>query len=301
MLKRRQEAELARLGRGAAVPKADAPAWPRPARAPKEAPAATLHTAAVRAEEAAAWERSQRALQAKSLLYDRLQRGELEVEAYVSGEAGGGGTKDWIAQRAQDRVLVDFDRKGWDGERGEYVGVAPCDAAAGAPADPFRFIDSLFKGPEARAELVEYVDEFGRTRWIRPEEQARLEEEREETRRLLVQHHAQSGALAEGGDAPAAAVHYEADGEIRTKGIGFFRFSRDEQDRARQMDALDALRRATVEGRTRALLARERRRLMVESRLARVQDRRRRYNLDGRALPSPHGQQQTASPPPHPT
>src|SRR5690606_30282965 len=104
----------------------------------------------------------------KTRLYEQIQRGEVD-SATIDPKGGS--------------ILVDFDRKGWDEETREYVGIPDCLH----PSDPFTFLANLYGVVEAGGELVEFVDEFGRTRWVNLREKARLEAEREETEQLLRQ------------------------------------------------------------------------------------------------------------------
>ncbi|PJF19354.1 hypothetical protein PSACC_00879 [Paramicrosporidium saccamoebae] len=176
-----------------------------------------------------------------------------------------------ISTEAQrEAILVNFDKKGWDEKKQEYVGIVE----NLKPEDPFEFLAKLYNVPKPET-LIEYVDEFGRTRLIGPGEKARRDAEQEETRQLLLKFD-----QGEHFDEPAQPLHYEADREIRNKGVGFFLFSKDEQERQRQMRALDELRNNTVEQRKKALIGKEQKRLRAQSRMALIQARRKKYETN---------------------
>lgn len=65
---------------------------------------------------------------------------------------------------------------------------------------------------------------------------------------------------------PPPAVHYDASSEVRSKGVGFYAFSRDEEMRKREMDGLEGLRDATERERREREERAERRRVAVEER-----------------------------------
>lgn len=197
--------------------------------------------------------KSRAALEAKSHLYERLQANELSVAASEEGSS----------------YLVDFDRKGWDPVKQEIID--PPTDGPDAAEDPINFICKLWSLKSAHElhdderELVEYTDEFGRTRKIRASEKAKFDAEREETIRLL------DNLFNDQGLEPK---HYDPNWEVRDKGVGFFAFSSDSHDRQRQLQALKELRQNTVESRARAVIAREERRLRREERRMRLQERK---------------------------
>lgn len=165
------------------------------------------------------------------------------------------------AQVRDANLLVDFDRK-W-AETGQESGFISSDEESDAADDK---------------ELVEYEDEFGRQR-----QGTRAEARREERRRAAQAHAAetlqdfsarpapppqlirgdviQSAAfnpdalitaqmedLARRRDrslTPPPDSHYDANSEIRSKGVGFYAFSREEGERRREMEALERQRQET--------------------------------------------------------
>jgi len=83
-------------------------------------------------------------------------------------------------------------------------------------------------------------------------------------------------------------VHYNADEEIRTKGVGFFKFARDEEERQAQLRALNELRQQTDAQRARAAKLREQRqsRLSTRQELARKKLAQAKSNVAVRGRPA---------------
>ena len=195
-------------------------------------------------------QRSKRKLEEKARIYASMKRGD-----YVPP------TGSTTAQVRDANLLVDFDRK-W-AETGQSSG----------------FISSDEESDSAEGnELVEYEDEFGRQR------QGTRAEANRELRRRAAQAHAaetleelsarpapppqlirgdviQSAAfnpdaqiaaqmeeLARRRDrslTPPPASHYDANSEIRSKGVGFYAFSREEGERKRELEELERQRQET--------------------------------------------------------
>jgi len=247
VLKKKREAEQARESQRSA----SAPCTARQAKQSKKNTTPHVERLAITYNESEEFAKSQAALEGKSRIYDQLQRGEAFMD-----------------DMQREMYMVDFDRKGWDEEKQQL------DIPTEKNHDPLEFLKGLWNVDEEETlemkdeELVEYIDEFGRSRMIRPSEKAQLDAERAETQNILLgllddlQH--QEGELA----------HYDAAWEIRDKGIGFFAFSRTEEDRQRQMQALRELRKRTVEERTLAMLAKEQRLLEREHKRIRLEERR---------------------------
>ncbi|KAK9371068.1 hypothetical protein V1509DRAFT_651265 [Lipomyces kononenkoae] len=107
-------------------------------------------------------------------------------------------------------------------------------------------------------ELVEYTDEFGRSRMVPKYLLAKMSDT-DATSQVpqnliygdVIQYNAFRGdeeamrAILERDDTQDLTVHYDASQEIRTKGVGFYNFSRDENERNREMDALKNMREET--------------------------------------------------------
>lgn len=196
-------------------------------------------------DDAAARLHARRRMESKARLYAAMQRGD-----YVGREIG----------------LVDFDRK-WAEKK---------DTTPGATVDSYSSDSDSDSDPNIDTEIIEYEDEFGRLRRgtradkVRHErrlargEASAVELERmsarpREPQNLIVGDAVQAEAFVSRDDeamealarkrdrsaSPPPAEHYRADKEIRTKGVGFYAFSRDEATREAEMAALEAERART--------------------------------------------------------
>lgn len=68
--------------------------------------------------------------------------------------------------------------------------------------------------------------------------------------------------------------HYEADREIRTKGVGFYRFSQDEQERQDQLDKLNKIRKETENARKSAVSSASKRKQMLAQNAEKIRARK---------------------------
>ncbi|KAF7566329.1 DUF4078 domain containing protein [Pyrenophora tritici-repentis] len=187
-------------------------------------------TAKEKDEDEVAWKRTKRRMEEKARLYDALKRGDVED--------------------LDDKYGVDFDRK-WaeKQEKGE---------AESAPSSESEASEE--------EELVEYTDEFGRTR-----KGTRAEAAREERRKrtlaadepdrftarpsmpsniiygdavqtqafnpdeTIAQQMADLAAKRDKELTPPPELHFDGKAEVRQRGMGFFNFSKDEEERKEQM------------------------------------------------------------------
>lgn len=193
---------------------------------------------------------SREALEAKSRLYRRLESGKL-MESDLN-----------VAQR--ENLLVDFAWKGWNPETEDF----DFDDNYSSDSDEFeskrplkmnQVAELLEKEEQEEDKWIEYEDEFGRTRVAKLSELRQIQKERQE-----VESHRISSSTA----------HYDGDAEIRNKGVGFYQFARNEEERQGQMRELRKLREETVEKRMKNLILKEQRRLKLESRLNRYKVRK---------------------------
>lgn len=147
---------------------------------------------------------------------------------------------------------------------------------------------------------VEYEDEFGRTRIVRRSElpqRSPLPEpysDEEEEGGYSMQRPGYDGS----GDR-SDMNHYEADREIRTKGVGFYKFSRDEQDRQDQINKLNQLRQETENARISASSASEKRKQMLAKNAEKIRARKAALQAKKhhQLKPEQISQQQTANAP----
>ncbi|OAP63352.1 hypothetical protein AYL99_02579 [Fonsecaea erecta] len=225
--------------------------------------------------------RSKRKMQDKVRLYNAMKRGE-----YI-------GKEDY-----DNRGLVDFDRK-WAEDQAKGQG----DSDSSDSDD----------GSAGEEEMVEYLDEFGRLRKgtkaqaAREERRKRMqanaaeEEERLSARPSMpsnvlygdtIQHQAfnpdqaiadRMAEIAKKRDksaTPPPETHYDASAEIRTKGTGFYTFSKDAEERKREMDALEKERLETERVRKEQDEKKEQRKKEIEERRKLIAAQRAKAQAD---------------------
>lgn len=202
---------------------------------------------------------------------------------------------DYVPKENEAAPLVDFDRKWAEGEeerKEDYATSSDDDA-------------------DDSGEMVEYEDEFGRVRQVTKAERDRLERRArrgllgaEELERMSARPSAPSNLIY--GDAvqsmafnpedpekmeelarkrdrsatPPPDQHYDADWEIRTKGTGFYKFSKDEETRTAEMEGLAEERRKTEEQRRTREDQKEARRREIEKRREDMAARRAKKQAD---------------------
>ncbi|XDG05766.1 hypothetical protein ABKA04_005381 [Annulohypoxylon sp. FPYF3050] len=227
--------------------------------------------------------RARRKMEEKARLYAAMKRG------------------DYIAKEGETAPLVDFDRK-WaekhpedDPDKADY-------SSSGTDDSDDDSDDVAAVG--GKEELIEYKDEFGRTRRATRAEIQRLQRRRARielgTRELeamsakplsapqnliygdVIQAaafapeeatYAKMEDLAAKRDkepTPPPDTHFDGAAEIRTKGVGFYQFSKDEADRRREMEGLERERGNTERVRKEREEAREKRRREIEERRERI-------------------------------
>lgn len=235
-----------------------------------------LKDAAGTEEEAQELARARRNMKNKARLYAALKRG------------------DYVPQGNEAEPLVDFDGK-W-AEKGE-----------GAPSAS----DSSSDDDEGDKEVIEWDDEFGRRRRGTRAEKEKME--RSARRALLgaqelellsarpsapskliygdaIQSMAfnpeapeQMEALARKRDrsaTPPPPTHYDPDKEIRDRGVGFFKFSKDEAERMEQMRSLQEMREQTVRAHKARDDQKQARKREMEQRRKEMEARRARHQAD---------------------
>jgi hypothetical protein len=200
----------------------------------------TLTTRDIGMVDASVLHRSKKKLEAKAKIYNRMKRGEHNEE---------------------DDGLIDFDRK-WAEKQAE--------GDLGTSSDS--------EGDEDDGAIVDFEDEYGRTKRGTKAEAERMERRKrnqllgaEELDRMSARPAMPSNliygdtvqVMAFNPDEPITTKmnelarkrdrsltppdmkHYEADKEIRTKGVGFYSFSKDESLRGEEMQALERERLET--------------------------------------------------------
>ncbi|KAK5652729.1 hypothetical protein OQA88_9582 [Cercophora sp. LCS_1] len=222
-------------------------------------------------DEKATLAHARRKMEAKARLYASMQRGD-----YVGRE----------------NSLVDFDRKWAEAQDQTHP-----DLHSSSSDEDSDNVDT---------EIVEWEDEFGRLRGGTRAEKIRYERhiargqasaaelERMSARpkapeNLIVGDTVQAEAFVARDEAamealarkrdrsatPPEAEHYRADKEIRTKGVGFYQFSKDEETRQKEMAALEAERKRTEELRKEKEDKMATRKSEIEARRKQIEERRR--------------------------
>ena len=228
--------------------------------------------------------RSKRRMEEKARIYAAMKRGD-----YIRPEDG-----------CDERSLVDFDRK-W------------AEQETGARNDEDDDTSSGTSNSEADEELVEYEDEFGRQRKGTKAEVAR-EERRRRIQANALEEAEQFSArpkmptnvirgdtvqanafnpdnvttermvdLAKKRDrsaTPPDEKHYDANAEVRTKGTGFYSFSKDVQGRKDEMDALVKERLQTERERKEREARKEKKRQDIEERRRKIAEQRSKVQAD---------------------
>ncbi|KAF8588885.1 hypothetical protein K439DRAFT_1334318 [Ramaria rubella] len=176
---------------------------------------------------------------------DALERKALQYEKLKKGKTAG------LSEKQYDSLLVDFDRKA---EEEDYE------------SDSSEDVDESLTVPKRLDDddpIVEYEDEFGRMRTARQSEVPRnlqppqdQEVEPEDDPYLIhgnvnyfptYEPSAEKIAAVEAAAQEDAnpATHYDATGEVRPRGAGFYQFSKDEETRQKQMEDLKRSRTET--------------------------------------------------------
>jgi hypothetical protein len=234
-------------------------------------------------EEKQDFARARRKMEEKARLYAAMKRG------------------DYIAKENEAAPLVDFDRK-WAERHPEDEDRYSSSGSDNEPSDDE-------DDGAAGTDIVEYKDEFGRTRTGTRAEVQRLQRQaarsalgaREleamaaipaapQPSKLIYGDAIQTEAFrpeAETLDAMAALAakrdreptpppdtHFDGRAEIRTKGTGFYQFSRDEAERKREMEELATQRENTERVRREREAEKERRRKEIEERRRKIGSRR---------------------------
>jgi hypothetical protein len=228
--------------------------------------------------------RSKRKMEEKARLYAAMKRGD-----YVPGEG-------------EPEALIDFDRK-W----------AENEALGGAGNELDTSSDDGPDSDDGRDEMVEYEDEYGRARRGTKAEAEKMERKKrnkilgqQELDKMsarpampsqliygdtvqslafnpdepIVQQMEELAAKRDRSATPPEAKHYEADKEVRSKGVGFYAFSKDETVRKQEMEALERERAETERMRVEREERKAKRRQEVETRRKEIGEKRAKKQAD---------------------
>ena len=218
------------------------------------------------------------------------RRMEDKARVYAAMKRG-----DYVPKDNEAAPLVDFDRK-WAEE------------VEGKAED---LTSSSEEGADDAAEIVEYEDEFGRLRTGVKADKEKMERRArrgmlgaEELERMSARPGAPSNLIY--GDAvqamafnpddpdkmqelarkrdrsatPPEAKHYDANWEVRTKGTGFYQFSKDEEARTQEMKNLEEERLQTEKVRLGREEQRDARRQELEQRRKEMTERKAKRQAD---------------------
>lgn len=231
--------------------------------------------------------RSKRRMKEKVRMYEDMKKGMyLAGDSSDDEETGHDRSRpeDYLARlrRKEKEGLVDFDRKWANEERKIQEGSEEEEEEDDDNASIISYEDDLgrsrrgTRAEAARAARAKEEEEQGRSmqeRWRpnRPEnliygEAVQAEAFNPEAN--IASQMAHLTARRDRSATPPEQVHYDADGEVRNRGTGFYAFSRDETERQKQMEELKQAREETQRQRER-LAAR------TAERQATIDDRRR--------------------------
>lgn len=229
------------------------------------------HSTSSEALDSSTWHRSKRKMEEKARLYAAMKRGDVDD--------------------AHDTHLVDFDRK-WADQQDKAL------------SDQSSSDDDS----DSDKEMVEWEDEFGRTRTgtaaqrAREQRQAQLSEETAMRSRpdmptnLIVgdtvqaaafnpdepvaQQMAELAAKRDKSLTPPPDTHFDSSKEIRQKGVGFMQFSLDDQERKKQFENLEMERAETERVRAEREQRLKDRKQEVERRRNAIRERRGKKQAD---------------------
>ncbi|KAI1211311.1 uncharacterized protein F4807DRAFT_419837 [Annulohypoxylon truncatum] len=227
--------------------------------------------------------RARRRMEEKARLYAAMKRG------------------DYIAKEGEAAPLVDFDRK-WAEKHPEDDPNNANNYSSSGTDDSDSEAGKEEEGGEEQ--LIEFKDEFGRTRRATRAEIARLQRRRQRVELSTAELEAMAAkpikaptnlifgdviqsaafdpeaetyarmedlaAKRDRSPTPPPDAHFDGGAEIRTKGVGFYNFSREEERRREEMAALERERANTERVRREREEAREKRRREIEERRARI-------------------------------
>lgn len=230
----------------------------------------------------------------KNALLSARRRMEEKARLYAAMKRG-----DYVPKEGDAAPLVDFDRKWAEAQDDDKPDNGP---SSGEDEDDEGDDDD----DNVDREIITFTDDLGRTRTGTRAEKNRMERQlraREygaselehmsarpkAPERLIYGDAVQAEAfVAEDFDAmealarkrdrsltPPEMTHYDANGEIRTKGVGFFQFSRDEETRKKEMEGLAAERARTERERGEKEEERGARKKELEERRRIIEERRR--------------------------
>lgn len=236
-----------------------------------------------RIEEQQTLDKSRQRLEEKAKLYDQMTKGDFPDE------------------ETESMYLVDFTQKIFDQqnelqaskavESEKDEGTAPASDVA-PPQDPDEewvdYVDSLGRSRRCMKKdlsgLLAMDEDLSGSRQEADEKTLLSEDMRRELQRQQWEKEEEE-ALSK----PMGPMHYEdiRQNEARELGVGYFAFARDESTRKKQIETLDMLREQTMDQRTKREKLKEKRKAMLNVRLAKVRERKiKKLKADGIEIPA---------------
>ncbi|XP_057561957.1 coiled-coil domain-containing protein 174 [Hippopotamus amphibius kiboko] len=230
-------------------------------------------------EEQKTLDKAREKLEEKAKLYEKMTKG------------------DFIDEEVEDMYLVDFTQKIIDKHKEmEVIGAnRDCRKAGGREDEEETLSEKEIPPPQDPGEdWVDYVDSLGRSRrCMRKDLPDLLEMDKNLQGRLFVSPANEKTLLSEDMRKelqrqqweeeerealrrPMGPVHYEdiRENEARQLGVGYFAFARDKELRNKQMKTLEMLREQTTDQRTKRENIKEKRKAMLEARLAKLRQKK---------------------------
>ncbi|KAI5941332.1 coiled-coil domain-containing protein 174 isoform X1 [Manis javanica] len=230
-------------------------------------------------EEQKTLDKAREKLEEKAKLYEKMTKG------------------DFIDEEVEDMYLVDFTQKIIDKHKEMEMFGAHKDAAkSGERDDDEENLSEKDIPPpqDPSEEWVDYVDSLGRSRrCMKKDLPDLLEMDKNLQGRLFVSPANEKTLLSEDMrkelqrqqweeeerealKRPMGPIHYEdiRENEARQLGVGYFAFARDKELRNKQMKTLEMLREQTTDQRTKRENIKEKRKAMLEARLAKLRQKK---------------------------
>lgn len=243
--------------------------------------------------DAATLHRSKRRMEEKARIYDDLKSG-----LYLAGDSDDddvhpsrGGAEDYLARlrRKEKEGLVDFDQKWADKERSKEE--LSSDEEDNDNASIVSYEDELgrtrrgTRAEAAQASRLKAAEEPDSERWrpARPENLIygpTVQTHAFNPSTEIASHMDYLASRRDRSPTPPEELHYDADAEVRTRGTGFYAFSKDENVRRKQMEELMSVREETQKEREARLERRAQREKVKDERRRKIGDLRSRRRAD---------------------
>ncbi|ELW46967.1 coiled-coil domain-containing protein 174 [Tupaia chinensis] len=256
-------------------------------------------------EEQKTLDKAREKLEEKAKLYEKMTKG------------------DFIDEEVEDMYLVDFTQKIIDRRREmQALGANRDSHQAGERDDEEESLSEKDIPPpqDPSEEWVDYVDSLGRSRrCMRKDLPDLLEMDKNLQGRLFVSPANEKTLLSEDMRKelqrqqwedeerealrrPVGPVHYEdiRENEARQLGVGYFAFAQDKELRNKQMKTLEMLREQTTDQRTKRENIKEKRKAMLEARLAKLRQKKMKKSKEDGAEDDDKGGDAVGPLPPEP-